>query len=126
MMFPKQKFYKRPKSAKVEMPEKEIQSKCEEYLNDIGYQYIHIPDILQQYLRHRAPPHIAKISSMAFKGMPDLIVLHPSGKYLLLELKTEINKETQSQINWSKGLNLVVSHGLDESLKILKDFCENN
>ena len=133
LAFPKQKKrsgkrYKKPVSSKVTMSEAELQDKVEDVLTDLGLQYVHIPGNLQNYLRGRAPAHIAALASRAFKGMPDLLIFDKSGEYnvcLLLELKTEIGRLSQSQVNWSKGLNLHVAYGYEEAEKIIKEFCTN-
>ena len=130
MMFPKQKKrngkrYSKPASAKATMSEEELQDKVEDLLTYYGLQYVHVPGNLQRYLRTRAPAHIAAEASRAFKGMPDLLVFSADGDYnvcLLLELKTEIGKLSQSQKDWSNGLNLSVAYGFEEAKEILEKF----
>jgi hypothetical protein len=129
-MFPKQKKrngkrYSKPSSSKATMSEAELQDKVEDILLDLDLQYVHIPGNLQRYLRTRAPAHIAAEASRAFKGMPDLLIFSKHEEYnvcLLLELKTEIGKLSQSQRDWSKGLNLHVAYGIEEAKNILSEF----
>jgi hypothetical protein len=38
------------------------------------------------------------------KGVPDLTILHECGKYLCVELKTEIGKVNQNQKKWARNI----------------------
>lgn len=121
LKFPK--LIKKPKAKGVTEPESAVQEKAEAYLEAIGMRYIHIPAPLQHWIRFHCPAWIAKLASIYLKGIPDLVIFHQNGRYLLLELKTEKGTVSQSQESWSKGLKLEVAYGWIEAEKILKDFC---
>lgn len=73
---------------KIDRPESDLQSECEEYLEILQIQYIHIPDGAAK--KHK------KLS-----GIPDLVVLFPNGRHLCIELKTK-SKVRQSQWDWKR------------------------
>jgi hypothetical protein len=121
LKFPKR--IKRPLTKGVTEPEKAIQERAEYYLDAMGMRYIHIPSYMQKWILDFAPGFIKKVASIYLKGIPDLVIFHQNGRYLLLELKTEKGTVSQSQESWSKGLKLEVAYGWVEAEKILKDFC---
>lgn len=128
MAFPKRKnIGKRikPKNPKVTEAEDRIQEKAEAYLENMDFRYIHIPNMIWGFIHKLFPVWLISLASRYLAGIPDLVVFHPNGRYLLLELKTEIGDLNQAQRRWRKGLNVQVSHCWTEAEKILKEFCEN-
>jgi len=102
--------------------EADIQRRCEKLLDALGMRWLHVPGDIQRWLRLYAPKHICIIGARYLRGMPDLIVFSPSGRYLLLELKTEKGRLRKSQLEWSQGLPLHVARGWKEAEKIILSF----
>lgn len=95
---------------KSTVPEDVIQSMVESYLDHIHLQYIHMPKYVMRaafaYRPNATPATLGamKNASAYLKGLPDLIVLHPSGYFLPLELKTETGKLSASQRMWREHI----------------------
>ena len=67
------------------------------------------------------------------KGFPDLFIYEPMGSYhgLAIELKVGYNKPTKEQKKWCQDLNkrgykAVVCTGIDESLKTINNYLNEN
>ncbi|MCP4986636.1 MAG: hypothetical protein GY928_11450 [Colwellia sp.] len=107
------------------MLEKDIQKKAQDYLNEWGLRWFHIPDPVLGFLAQNANSQIRNIISRELRGVPDLIIFSKSGEYnhcLLLELKAETGRLTQGQVNWHKNLNVAVTYGWDEAREAIDGF----
>lgn len=105
-------------------PEKVLQSNCEEYLKRLGLRYIHIPDQLLHYLRMKSPVQIAKLSSMAFKGVPDLLIFYRD-KCLLIELKSYSGRLSQGQIDWQKNVDVHLVRDFETFRKLVDELIKD-
>jgi hypothetical protein len=63
------------------------------------------------------------------KGVPDLCIPVPKGKYhgLYIELKSNKGKATQEQIEWlkllkSNGYATAITYGVDEAITVIKQY----
>jgi len=101
--------------------EKDLQKLCEGYIKQFGVYYIHIPDDLLHYLRFKAPAWIAKSSSLAFKGLPDLIILNKN-KVLCVELKTKNGKLSRGQSAFAKKVDVHLIRSFDDFRLIFDNF----
>lgn len=130
MKFPR-KVRLRPANKKVSMPEKDIQAAVENYLYSKGIdKFVRIPDVLNRYIfaRPDVPLWIKRWIKLYIKGMPDLIIPHPTkrhGKYMIalpLELKTEAGKLSHAQAVWGRVWGTIITHGMEEAIKEINDF----
>ena len=87
------RYRKKIKLKKIDIPESTLQEQCESYLDNLQIRHIHIP---QAAYRNRR-------SNGLLSGIPDLIILFKSGRFLLVELKTKTG-ERESQRKWSIDL----------------------
>ena len=75
---------------KEKQPEKDLQKQCQEYLDKMGYRYIHI--------RNRVFKGSKRASSNKLKYWPDFSpVFLPNGKTKIFELKTK-SKYSEEQV----------------------------
>ncbi len=105
--------------------EAEIQKAVENLLIINGYKYFHIPDAMLGCVAKHSNFKLKNMISNAVKGLPDLLVFSPSGKYndcLCLELKASRGKLSQGQINWHKKANVIVTYGMNEALSAVDEF----
>lgn len=118
----------RPKAPKAgaegfEGKEKELQALVENYLKLKGVGYFHVPEHLQRWLRTDAPAHIARFSSEAFKGVPDLVCFRDDGSdfgsCLLLELKRKGGVLSQGQRHWHKGKKVFVCYSFESARELI-------
>lgn len=66
----------------------------------------------------------------ALRGVADLILLHPSGKFgaLLIEMKTPDGRQSAEQRNWQECITkngdykYIVCHGIDEFIEHIKKY----
>lgn len=109
MMFPKGNYRQaRKRRARSTKPKKTeeaaLQAQCEAYLDLLNLQSIRIPDEMNKAifaLGSQVPAHIARKISSYTKGVPDLTVLYPNGRYVCIELKSATGKQSVGQKEWS-------------------------
>lgn len=117
---------KRPKAPRVTIKEKDLQGMAENLCHALGIRFFRIPDKLLSFLAFAAPPWTRVFVARYFAGVPDLLLFRalPDGKneVRFVEIKTESGKIHQSQAKWHSGLNVIITHGWDETEKAIKDF----
>jgi len=106
-------------------PEAVLEAEVEGYLRLLGVRYLHIPSHLQRHLRQSAPPHIARMASEAFKGLPDLTCFGANGSCLLIELKVASGRLSQGQEAWHKGLPVQVVRSFGAAKLLIDRWYEN-
>ncbi len=111
---------------KLGVKESAIQHQCEEYLTIIQMPYIRVPDLVYKAIFGgiNVKPHLRMLASKFLKGIPDITLLHPNGKYLCVELKTPNGKQSQGQISFQKKIkdNYIVCRSFDEFMDIVNKF----
>ena len=135
---PKPGVRKRPK-AKALLPESDLQARAENLCLSLGIRFFRIPDKLQGFLAHYAPPWVRVFVARYFAGVPDLMLFRPGIKVTVkaggeiekqpddnfcrfIEIKTEAGKLSQGQSKWHTGLNVIVTYGWPETEKAIRDF----
>ena len=99
-----------------DVKEETLQSQCEEYLKLQRLPYIRIPDGLLAFVARTGQPPIKKLVEKYLKGLPDLTIFLPDGKYICVELKSKTGKPTQGQKNFAKIASVYIVRSFD-------DFC---
>ena len=113
--------------AKASTPEAVTQDLTEQYLDALGLQYVRIPAyVLRAAFGYRPGASGAELGAMAaassyLKGLPDLIVLSPTGRFLALELKTDAkaSKMTAAQRMWRAGIGTREARSFEEAKRII-------
>jgi hypothetical protein len=117
---------KKARASKVTIKEKDLQSMAEELCDALGIRYFRIPDKLLAWLSFAAPIWTRVFVAGYFAGVPDLMLFKalPDGKneVRFIEIKTEAGKLHQSQTKWHSNLNVIVTHGWDETEKAIRGF----
>lgn len=98
--------------SRASVSEATTQGLVEAYLDALGLQYVRIPAyVLRAAFGYRPGVTGAELGAMSqassyLKGLPDLIVLSPTGKFLALELKTDAktSKMTAAQRLWRTSI----------------------
>lgn len=114
---------KRCTNAVRTLPEAQTQDLTEKYLNLLGYPWLHIPEfILAMAFRrqHLSGPELgaARWAADMIRGFPDLVVFH-AGRYLAIELKTEVGKMTHAQLAWQKRLGTCLCRNFEEAKTVI-------
>ena len=115
-------------SKKVSVKEITIQKQSEELLNRLNIKFIHIPDALLKMAfsaNSKMPIHIKVIVSRLVKGIPDLVILLPNGKYICIELKTEKGTLSTGQKEFKNAIginNFYLCRSVDEVIGVLKKY----
>ena len=102
-----------------------LQRKCEAYLDWMHIGYIRIPDALYRIIfgaLSNVTPSLRSLISSFIKGLPDLTILFPDGRYLCVELKTKKGKMSQGQKTFAKKVPQVV---IVRSLEDFKELVDN-
>ncbi len=106
--------------------ESAIQKQCEDYLLAIQMPFIRIPDAVYKAIfgSQGIKIHVRMLISKFLKGLPDITMLHPSGRYLCVELKTATGKQSQGQKTFQKKVkdNYVTCRSFDEFIEIANKF----
>lgn len=91
--------YTRNKGGQItfDLPEEVLQSQCEGYLDILRIAFVRIPDRVLQTVRNSRYNGAKKDVSKYLKGLPDLIVLFPDGRYKCIELKRKSGKQSLGQ-----------------------------
>lgn len=99
MMKFRKKIWDRPDKSKTmisEVPECELQSDTEEFLDDLGLRYVHIPNFFFLFLEKHAKQSVYDWFVDLFGGRPDIVLEYPIcegiAMTLLMELKTQDKK----------------------------------
>lgn len=115
------------KAAKVN--EHTLQLQAEELCNVLGIRFFRIPDKLLAFLKLYAPVWVRVFVARYFAGVPDMMLFKQiegnRNEVLFLEIKTETGTLSPSQKKWHNGLNVIVTHGWDETERIIKQFYKN-
>ena len=106
--FPKPQRRKKTRAKlRATIPESAIQKQCEDYLDLLNLTYIRLPSSIMGAV---FGPHssmsiqMKQFMSSIVKGVADLTILHPTGTYLCVELKTISGKLSPAQVAWGKPL----------------------
>ena len=100
----------------LKITEDQLQSQCEEYLNIIGLPFIRFPSTLYRKIFGPYNTLSAQVRgwlSTYMKGVPDLTILHPWGRYLCVELKTQRGKLSQGQKGFAKRVPVTVCRSFE-------------
>lgn len=103
----------KPRGNKAKAPtmkESELQEMCEQYLDAHSLLYFRLPDALMKMLfgygRVKMPLWVRGVAKRFLAGWPDLIVFK-DGRYVAIELKSEIGKLSHEQ---GRKLRLLGGH----------------
>ena len=117
---------KQPKTPKVTLKEKDIQSLAENLCNAIGQRFFRLPDSVLGYLARCPDVWIRVFNGRYLAGLPDMILFKksPAGDNIcrFIEIKTEAGKVHQSQSKWHSALNVMVCRGWAETEAAILDF----
>lgn len=111
----------RKRPAKASTPEAVTQDLTEQYLGRLGLPFVRIPAyVLAVVFRFRPGLSGAELGALReashyLKGLPDLLVLYPSGRFLALELKTETGKLSAAQRLWRTAIGTKVARSFEEA-----------
>jgi hypothetical protein len=131
MMFPKGNYRnKKRENARAKTPESVLQNQCESYLEQCQLTYIRIPDGLNKAIfgEESTLPIKIKVMIAAYtKGLPDLTVLHADGRYICIELKTEVGKLSLNQKTWSRPIieNYYVIRSFEDFYTLINKWRKN-
>ena len=118
MMFPKPNIRKSTRQKlSASIPESVLKRMCEQSLDLCNLTYIRLPSsILGAVFGPNSTMSInmKKFMSSIVKGVADLTVLGEDGRYISIELKTEIGKQSDAQKAWGRPLG--------EHYKIIRSF----
>jgi hypothetical protein len=117
---------KKPRTSKVTIKEKDLQSMAEDLCIALGIRFFRIPDKLLGFLRVYAPEWTRVFVYQYLSGLPDLLLFRPlpggRNEVRFIEIKTEAGKLHQSQSKWHSGLNVHVTYGWDETEAAIRNF----
>lgn len=104
-----------------------LQKQCEDYLVIRKIAFVRIPDAVYREVfgRNNTSPRLRGVISSYLKGLPDLTVLYPSGRYLAIELKSGSGKMTQGQKNFKKLVG-VDNYYLVRSFDAFRELVDEN
>ena len=112
--------------------ESDLQNLCEEYLDWMHVRYIRIPDILYNIIFNPLsdvykllPDWIRKIIAKYIKGLPDLTILFPDGRYWCVELKIKKGRMSQGQKTFAKYVPITIKRSFEDFKKELDEKIEN-
>ena len=125
--FPKPGLRRRKPNRPTGPAEATIQAQVELYLRLKQVPFIRLPDALMRgiFASYHIPVHQKKIIAEYLRGLPDVMVLKPDGRYckmLPLELKTEVGKLTQSQKHWQTKINTIVVRNVKDACAEIDNF----
>ena len=108
--------------------ESDLQNQCEEYLGWMHIKFVRIPDILyniifnpENEIYHLIPILIRKIIAKYIKGLPDLTILFPDGRFWCVELKTKKGKLSQGQKTFAKYVPVTIKRSFEDFKKELDE-----
>jgi len=107
--------------------EADLQRQAEEYLQVQGIPFIRVPDAIYKaiFSSRTIKPYIKALISRFIKGLPDLIILDPAGRWnraCCIELKSATGKLSQGQKNFAKRVNVVVKRNFEDFVKEVEEF----
>jgi len=118
------------KKTKADVPEDTIQSFVEQYLDALHIPYLRIPAVVYAVVFGRKSRSGAELNALRdakekIGGFPDLLIMK-DGRYLPLELKTEIGKLNTAQKRWKYAIGTLVPRSFESARKIIDEFlsCE--
>ena len=81
-----------------------LERTCEEWLNVQRIPFIRVPDAAYKAIfgNRQIDGRTKSLVSSFMKGLPDITILNPDGRYLCIELKTSKGKQSQGQINFER------------------------
>jgi hypothetical protein len=102
--------------------ERDLQVMVEDYLTCTQLAFIRIPDAVYKAIfgSHTIMPHIKTLISGAIKGLPDITILYPSGRYLCLELKSSTGKQSLGQKVFERSVgskNYAIACTIDDAIR---------
>jgi len=109
-----------------------IQGMAEQFCMTIGLDFDRIPDGILADIQRTGSSACKRFVTKYWLGQPDLLLLHPKGIYLWLEIKTAkryYEKDaglSQGQRNWwrRRGLKPLVTFGEEETIQRIQEFWE--
>jgi hypothetical protein len=116
-----EKFHKAKRTIRSAKPEAILQSQCEQYLELLGLEYLHIPNSLWAIVMRSGCQGAINECSDYLKGFPDLIIMAKS-RYLAIELKTEIGKVSHAQEQKRKNLDGKIARSFEEFRELVDQF----
>ena len=123
----KDKPSKGKKAAKT--PERALQSAVEHYLDLRGVYFIRIPDSVYNFLyaRGSVPIHIKVLIARYLSGAPDITALITEGgvcRALPLELKSDVGKMSEKQLEVQGQIGTVLVRDFDTAKRLIDDFIQ--
>jgi len=109
-------------------PEKDLQEKCENYLEIRRIEYIRVPDELNAAIfsgRFKITQHVKNKISKYLGGVADLNILFGNGRYISVELKKRGGKMHQAQRKFEDGVtknNYYIIRSFDKFIKLVDKF----
>lgn len=117
-----------PKGTRVKAstPEQVTQDLTEQYLSALGLAWFHMPPYILAAAFRRRPMSGAELgaahqASQIVKGLPDLLVFSPTGRFLALELKTDAktSKLSAAQRLWRAEIGTREARSFEEAKNII-------
>jgi hypothetical protein len=109
----------------LKISEHDLTTTCEDYLEARGLCYIRVPDAIYKAVfgfGGSMPSYIKALISSFIKGLPDFTLLHPSGRFLCVELKVGNNEMSQRQKKFAAHVPVVVCRDFDSFKKEIENF----
>ena len=103
--------------------EHQLQRQCEQYLRINNIVFIRVPDAIYKAIfgNRLIPPATRALISSFIKGLPDLTILLPSGKYICVELKTATGKMSQGQKEFARNIPVTICRTFEEFRKLVDE-----
>jgi hypothetical protein len=110
----------------VSQPEAQTLSDVRAHCDTLRIEHFHIPGWLLSIFGKLAllvtvVLEHARDSAEEVRGFPDLILFY-KGRYLALELKTEIGKMTTAQRIWQRRIGTIQCRGADETCTVIDEW----
>jgi len=127
---PKRSKRKGPSGRRVAVPESRIQAQAEEWLEWNHLPFFRLPDLLMNWVfgyGSKTPEWIKRFLRSYMKDWPDLILFEDEpipghGRYLAIELKSNMGKLSDGQKRMQKVLGTVVVRSFMEFVKVVQEW----
>lgn len=115
--------------SKASTPEEVTQDLVERYLDALGIPWFHMPPYILSAAFRRRPMSGAELgaahrASEVVKGLPDLLIFSPTGKFIAIELKTDAkaSKLSAAQRMWRSAIGTREARSFEEAKKIIDEW----
>lgn len=106
LAFPKMARKKR--RIKSDNPESILQVQCEKYLELLRLEYLHFPNSMWCTIMQSRNFGVINECSDHLRNWPDLLIFDGKGRYLAIELKSKIGRESHGQKDKKRSLGGLV------------------